>query len=281
MRQTIIMIAGCALFSVGSLAQAARQADASSGSSHAIFDGVRKVSGLLRTHAVNRANENIANVSDVVLDPDGTVRYVILSHGGVAGIGAKYTAIPWDGLNVRHVDGKWAVDLDMTKDALARAPTFQQEHYKDLADPGFVRRIHEFFRPRAESQASSADRKGQQQGLPMVLRASKILGAKLKDQRNENSGSVEDLLLDRNHRVGFAIVGRGGILGIGENYIPVPWSKLRLNYDRESTGVTAQIDASREQLEKAPLVKGDTFATMLAPGFVEQVYRYFGVQPSK
>jgi hypothetical protein len=105
--------------------------------------------------------------------------------------------------------------------------------------------------------------------------ATKIRGAKLKNSQNEDLGKVADLLLDRAHRANFVVVGRGGVLGVGEHYIPVPWSKLSLGSNPETAAVTASIDATNAQLEKAPIVKGDNYATLLAPGFADEVRRYF------
>jgi hypothetical protein len=75
--------------------------------------------------------------------------------------------------------------------------------------------------------------------------------------------------------VAFAIVGRGGVLGVGEHYIPVPWSKLGLSINPENSAIAVSLDATKAQLEKAPLIKGDNYATLLAPGFADEVRRFF------
>ncbi len=79
----------------------------------------------------------------------------------------------------------------------------------------------------------------------------------------------------------FAIIGHGGVLGIGESYVAVPWSKLRFIHKPETSTLTAVIDMTKDQLEKAPLVRGNDYETMLAPGFAGQVYRYFGVDDGR
>jgi len=240
------------------------------------LDAILKVSALLDTDVLNKANETIAGMKDLVLTPEGKVLYAVLSHGGVAGVGAKYFAVPWDVLDVRHVNGKWAVTLNMAKEALENAPTFQADDYKDLTNAEWVSRVHNFFNTRANREPEARV----PQALQTVIRATKINDARLKNERNEDLGEVADLLLDRNYRVAYAIIGRGGVLGIGESYLAVPWSKLRLTYNRENTAVTAVIDATKQKLEQAPLVKGDDYATLLAPGFAGQVDRYFGVTRS-
>jgi len=261
------------LIASGSSAWAIAQQRGVEQGSRTDLDEIRKVSTLLKSDVLNKANEKIASVTDLILQSDGRIDYAILGVGGLAGIGTKYTAVPWSDLNIKHLHGKWAVDLDMTKDALEKAPKLQDDNYKELTNPQWVERIHEFFGARGAAKGTREGRSTN--ALQVVMRATKILHATLKNTRDESLGEVEDLLLDRNFRVAFAIIGHGGVLGIGENYIPVPWSNLRLNYRPEDAKVVAVINATKEQFEKAPLVKGDSYATMLAPGFTAQVYRYF------
>jgi len=280
MQTTLFINLACAiLIATGLSGTAAGQQSTSDRGSRPDLDEIRKVSTLIKTEVLNRANEKIAGVSDLILTPEGRIEYAILSVGGIVGIGARYTAIPWSKLEVKHPHDKWAVNLDMTKDRLQQAPMLQDEHYKELTNPQWIARIHEFFGGQGTGTGTTeaAGEKSSAHAQQKVLRASKILGATLKSPRDETLGDVKDLLLDRNDRVAFAVIGHGGVLGIGENYIPVPWTKLRLTYRPEDTSVAAVIDVSKDQLERAPLVKGSTYETMLAPGFTAQVYRYFGI----
>jgi hypothetical protein len=278
-----VLFACCVAFALGTAALAAQQRSASAGGERGDLDEIRKVSTLIGTHVVNRADTKIADLRDLVLSPGGEVLYAVLGRGGVAGVGETYTAAPFDVLTVRHVDGKWAVNFEMTTEDIKKAPTIQSENYREFTDPQWIASVDQFFRLRAagESKTRPEERTGiaqrEPKALESVLLASKIRAAKLKNAQNEDLGKMEDLLLDRMNRVVFVIVGRGGVLGIGESFIPVPWAKLRLSSNREDTAVTAMSDATKAQLEKAPLVKGNDYATLLAPGFAEQVRRHFGV----
>jgi sporulation protein YlmC with PRC-barrel domain len=280
-RRTFVGLAcGILLGSVLSGPAVAAQQGSSERSSRTDLDEIRMVSALLKTEVMNRANEKIATVSDLILTADGKVHYAILGVGGVVGIGTKYTAIPWSKLEAKHLHGKYAVNLDMSKDRLDQAPMLQDENYNELNNPQWIARMREFFGARdagstahetsAESTSGAAQTK--------MLRASKIMAAALKNSRDESLGKVEDLLLDKGSRVAFAIIGHGGVLGIGESYIPVPWSKLRFTHLPDSNSLVAVLDMNKDQLEKAPLVRGSTYETMLAPGFTSQVYRFFGVE---
>jgi sporulation protein YlmC with PRC-barrel domain len=284
MRRTIVTSLAASIVFAAALSGAAfAQQGTSERKSHTDLDEIRKVSSLLKSEVLNRAIEKIASVSDLILLPDGKIQYAILGVGGVVGIGTKYTAIPWNRLEVKHPHGKWAVNLDMTRDRLDQAPMLQDDNYRELANPQWVARIREFFGDKGASADSHATTEEGSSAATIqgVWRASKILDASLKSPRDESLGDVEDLLLDSKYRAAFAIIGHGGVLGIGESYIAVPWSKLRLNHKPESTALTAVIDMTKDQLERAPLVKGNTYETMLAPGFTGQVYRYFGVEDGR
>jgi hypothetical protein len=265
--KTTAKLACCMALALGTAVMAAQERNTPAGGERGDLDEIRKVSTLIGTDVMNRANTKVAHLRDLVLSPAGDPRYVILGYGGVGGVGETYTAAPVAALEIRHPDGKWAVTLDRNAEDLKKAPTIQSDNYRELTDPQWIDRSHEFFCPSGTAKDRPVER---------VRLASKIRSAKLKNPRNEDLGKVEDLLLDRAHHAVFVVVGRGGVLGIGEHYIPVPWSKVGLNFDQETAAVTVSLDATKAQLEKAPVIKGDNYATLLAPGFSDQVRRYFG-----
>lgn len=273
---TLFSCCGLALM-LSSIGMAAPPASETVQRSRGDLDEIRKVSTMLGTEVMNRANEKIARLEDLVLTSDGAIHYALMSHGGLAGVGASHFAIPWGLVELRHIKGKWTAHLDMTKDKLTKAPMCKDSSCKELMNAEWVTRVHDYFYPRTGRETQTRV----PTALPMVLRASKIDKAKLKNNQNQSLGEVVDMLLDRNYRVAYAIVGHGGVLGIGESYIPVPWSSLRLTYNRETTDITAAIDATKAKLEKAPLVKDSTYSTMLTPGFAGQVDRYFAVSHTR
>jgi hypothetical protein len=279
--RTSMKLACCIALVLGATTLVAQQSSStSSGRERGDLDRIRKVSTLIGTEVMNTSNSKIAVVRDLALSPDGAVLYVILGYGGVAGVGETYTAAPFDSLGFNQVNGKWAVNLDMTSEDLKKAPAMKSENCRELTDAQWIARVAQFFRPRAGSQVDSrqGDRPAQQErrAVERVLLAKQISGAKFKNNQLEDMGKVENLLLDRRYQAVFAIIGRGGVLGIGQSNIPVPWSKLGFSFDRDARANAVIIEASKDQLDKAPLVKGDNYATLLAPGFAEQVRQHFG-----
>ena len=86
-------------------------------------------------------------------------------------------------------------------------------------------------------------------GHTTAIRASRVIGTEVKDNGGNVIGKVEDLILDKtDNAIMFAVVGFGGVLGMGEKFHPVPWSTL--DYDPEFNAYV--VPFSKEQLEAAP-----------------------------
>jgi sporulation protein YlmC with PRC-barrel domain len=90
------------------------------------------------------------------------------------------------------------------------------------------------------------------------LRADAITGTDLRNPRDENLGSVEDVVFDpRTGQIAYVIVGRGGFLGIGRDHVAVPWQQLRATPSFD----TFVLDISEDRMDAAPTVDPDSFAT--------------------
>lgn len=277
-------LACCMALALGTASLPAQQTSTATRRMPGDLDQIRRVSTLIGTDVMNHSNTKIAVLRDLALSTEGAILYAVFGYGGVAGVGETYTAAPFDMVGIRCDNGKWAVTLDMTTDVLKKAPTMQSENCRELGDAQWIARLDEFFQAQGKSP-NQGDRqvergRTERRTVQRTLLATKVRAARLKNAQNEELGKVEDLLFNQLYRVVFVIIGRGGVLGIGENYIPIPWSKLGYNYNRENGIVTVTIDATKAELEKAPLVKGDNYATLLAPGFAEQVRQYFRVTAS-
>jgi len=86
-------------------------------------------------------------------------------------------------------------------------------------------------------------------GHTTAILASKVKGTPVYNTDGEKVGTVEDIVLDKmSNNIMFAVLGSGGMLGVGEKYRPIPWSVL--DYDPNMGGYVVPLDRSR--LENAP-----------------------------
>lgn len=65
------------------------------------------------------------------------------------------------------------------------------------------------------------------QKLATGYRASKIVGTAVVNDANEKIGSVDDLIVNRDDRVLFAVLSVGGFLGMGAHMVAVPYAQLQ------------------------------------------------------
>ena len=81
------------------------------------------------------------------------------------------------------------------------------------------------------------------------LRASKLVGARVRNAAGENLGEIEELVMaskDRDDML--VIVSVGGVLDVGDKLVALPYGDLRVSPD----GRTLYVERTEEQLKAAP-----------------------------
>ena len=60
-------------------------------------------------------------------------------------------------------------------------------------------------------------------------RASKVVGLNVYNEKNENVGSINDLLMEKNGTIKAAVISVGGFLGMGARLVAVPFDKVKFS----------------------------------------------------
>ena len=99
--------------------------------------------------------------------------------------------------------------------------------------------------------ASSATNEQAITSLPSgALPISDYYNQSVYDNQDNKVGDVNELLVDKDGRIGAAIVGVGGFLGAGEKNVAVPFNALKLT---EKNGKRYLVmDTTKEALNSAP-----------------------------
>jgi sporulation protein YlmC with PRC-barrel domain len=82
------------------------------------------------------------------------------------------------------------------------------------------------------------------------LRTSKIVGTNVYNDANQKIGSVEDIVLKADGSMDGVVLSVGGFLGIGNKYVAVPFSDLKINRDGSSLKIGTS--GTKESLKSLP-----------------------------
>jgi sporulation protein YlmC with PRC-barrel domain len=83
-----------------------------------------------------------------------------------------------------------------------------------------------------------------------AVESSKLIGAKVKGADGKDVGEIDALIVDTDGKVSHVVVGRGGVVGIGETKVVVPWSDVKMSWDRDRDNPVITMDSTA--LERAP-----------------------------
>ncbi|QIB34444.1 PRC-barrel domain-containing protein [Ancylobacter pratisalsi] len=82
-------------------------------------------SELIGTEVVTSTDENLGEISDLVMERDGSVIAAVIDVGGFLGIGAKPVAVSFESLTPTPTDDGQKIVVAMTKEELNAAPEFK------------------------------------------------------------------------------------------------------------------------------------------------------------
>jgi sporulation protein YlmC with PRC-barrel domain len=99
--------------------------------------------------------------------------------------------------------------------------------------------------------AQSSQPGGQSQ---VLLDASAVIGSTVRNSEGKDIGKVSRLMIDpRDGRVSTVVVGMGGMLGMGEKLVSMPWNSVKIGQD----GGQIVVVTDQRLLDQAPSAERD------------------------
>ena len=107
-----------------------------------------------------------------------------------------------------------------------------------------------------------------------LIASDKVEGTAVYNTAGERLGSVDHFMVNkRTGQVEYAVLGFGGLFGLGHKHYPLPWDSL--TYQTDQGGYV--VNLSKEQLEGAPSYETEAEAPTYDEDYGETVYAYYGV----
>jgi sporulation protein YlmC with PRC-barrel domain len=129
-----------------------------------------------------------------------------------------------------------ALSLALAVDGAAQQPTTPPADKPSVTQPA--------DRPSAAPRETFRNTQG-------LHESSDLIGTRIKNAQGKDIGEIDQLLVDpKDGKISHVVVGVGGLLGIGEKQVVVPWSNVRVAADHR--GGKAVVTMDQAMLERAP-----------------------------
>jgi len=158
-----------------------------------------RASEIIGADVENADGDGIGEIKDMMVDArNERVRYVVLSHGGVLGVGDKLFAYPMSMVETKGADSDKLV-MNVNKEKLDKAPGFDRDKWPDFASNGkYSGQVDQYY-------GASSRHDGEKAGK--LVRASDLIGRNFDDASGKDAGEIEDLIVDSHSgNVEYAIV---------------------------------------------------------------------------
>jgi sporulation protein YlmC with PRC-barrel domain len=99
----------------------------------------------------------------------------------------------------------------------------------------------------------------------MAHRTSKIVGLSVKNEKAEDLGKIEDLVMDETGQIRYGVISFGGFLGFNNKLFAVPFKALQIKHDPGSSDNYVQLTG----VSKARLEQADGFPSDKWPDFTD------------
>jgi hypothetical protein len=105
---------------------------------------IQKASKVIGMSVQNRQETKLGDVNNLMVDlAAGRIVAVIISSGGILGMGDELSAIPPTALS--FTPDRDTLQLDATKETLSQAPHFKANQWPDFNQPGYARGVYRAY----------------------------------------------------------------------------------------------------------------------------------------
>lgn len=199
--------------------------------------------------------ENIGDVNDVVIGPDGMAEAVVVGVGGFLGMGEKDVAVDFDRIGWVERDGEKWLTIAATQKELEAAPAFDRSV---IVGESTMDTMSEQGKKLLNDMTASDEHKDQIVVDASTISAEELIGTAVYGANEKDLGEVNDVIVSGEGKVEAYIIDVGGFLGIGEK--PVAMNATKLNIMKDDAGdLHIYTNFTQEQLEAYPAYSEEAY----------------------
>jgi sporulation protein YlmC with PRC-barrel domain len=241
-----------------------------------------KANDIIGKEVVNPQNEKLGKVGELIVDVEaGRVALVVVSSGGVLGVGAKNIAVPPQSLTLDAP--RKALRLDVDKEKFKNAPTFDMTKWEAGSTSNQLAETYRYYgremyvtTPGGSVTARVTADRPAMASSGHTEKASKVIGMSVVNKENKKCGDVDNLIVDLpSGRIIHVVVSSGGFLGVGDALNAIPPTRFQYVASRDAL----QIDLTKEDLTRAPNFKSTDWPDFTDAEYSAKVYRSYNVEP--
>lgn len=111
---------------------------------------------------------------------------------------------------------------------------------------------------------------------PEIMAASTLEGNDVFNSADEKLGTIQHIMIDvPRGRVAYAVLSRGGILGMGDKLFAIPWGALTLDTEQKRF----ILDVSAQRLEESEGFDKDSWPRMADSAWATRTHDYYNQPP--
>jgi sporulation protein YlmC with PRC-barrel domain len=198
-------------------------------------------SKLIGKDVVNAQGKDLGEIRELIVDvANQRVPYAILSFGGALGVGSKLFAYPINSFKPSTDQDKLV--LNVSKDALKRAPGFERNNWPDWNDNRYRGEVDRYFKAPAAGASPAAEQ---------FVRASYLIGKNADDRTGRHAGELEDLVVNLGTgQVRYAVLDFDQAWTPNDKMLPLPLSAFLLPAQR-GRDLVLNIESSKLDMARA------------------------------
>jgi sporulation protein YlmC with PRC-barrel domain len=104
----------------------------------------------------NPQNDELGEITDVVIHPQEGPQYAVVTSGGFLGVGGREVVVPWEQLKITEEQDVFV--LNMSEEQLENAPEVELDDRVQLEDQKWRDDVDKYYREQGEASPATTDR---------------------------------------------------------------------------------------------------------------------------